>query len=179
MSFAKPFLFIVFFVLTNSLTLFSQKETPIFKHRNAIYGTVAISPNLSTRNINLEFPLATTNINLFKTINLRIGAGYSSWKDWEAEGSYLIISSVFISDANTHHLETSVGAAFLYNKTDYENSIGYAAANGAPGLHPAFFLKLYPAGTFGYRYHKPDGILMFRTGVGFPEIAYLGIGLAF
>lgn len=81
--------------------------------------------------------------------------------------------------ANTHHLETSVGAAFLYNKTDYENSIGYAAANGAPGLHPAFFLKLYPAGTFGYRYHKPDGILMFRTGVGFPEIAYLGIGLAF
>ena len=179
MSFAKLFLFTIFFVLTNSITLFSQKETPVFKHQNAIYGTVTISPNLNTRNINLEFPLATTNHDHFKTINLRIGAGYSKWRDWEQEGSHLIISSVFISDVNAHHLETSLGAAFLYNKTNYEYNLDLARTGGYPAFHPAFFVKLYPAVTFGYRYHKPDGILMFRTGVGFPEIAYLGVGLAF
>jgi hypothetical protein len=39
-------------------------------------------------------------------------------------------------------------------------------------------VKVFPAGNIGYRIQTPKGFL-FRTGVGFPEAAYLSLGFTF
>ena len=38
---------------------------------------------------------------------------------------------------------------------------------------------IIPAGAIGYRFQKPGGKFVFRTGIGFPESLYLSLGLCF
>lgn len=54
----------------------------------------------------------------------------------------------------------------------------YTEISAGIGMFPAQS-SVYPTGSVGYRYHRSRGGLILRTGVGFPEIFYVGIGYGF
>jgi hypothetical protein len=54
----------------------------------------------------------------------------------------------------------------------------YSEISAGIGLFPARS-AVYPTGSVGYRYHRKKGGIILRTGVGFPEMFYVGIGYGF
>jgi hypothetical protein len=54
----------------------------------------------------------------------------------------------------------------------------YTEISAGIGMFPAQS-SVYPTGSVGYRYHRSRGGVILRTGVGFPEIFYIGIGYGF
>jgi hypothetical protein len=46
------------------------------------------------------------------------------------------------------------------------------------GIFPNDY-DILPTGSLGYRFQKKDGGIIFRTGGGYPEIFYLGLGYSF
>ncbi|MDF1570435.1 MAG: hypothetical protein P1P82_02335 [Bacteroidales bacterium] len=54
----------------------------------------------------------------------------------------------------------------------------YTEISAGIGMFPAQS-AVYPAGSVGYRYHRSRGGIILRTGVGFPEIFYVGFGYGF
>jgi len=54
----------------------------------------------------------------------------------------------------------------------------YTEISAGIGVFPAES-SVYPTGSVGYRYHRSRGGIILRTGVGFPEIFYVGIGYGF
>lgn len=88
----------------------------------------------------------------------RGGAGFWEW--WEETGVNGMASLCMVTGRKKSHFEGSLGVVY---------SSWFASGSKT-------FL---PAGTLGYRYQKPEGHLMFRTGVGWPEAAYVGVGYCF
>ncbi len=41
------------------------------------------------------------------------------------------------------------------------------------------YVRLSPVGSLGYRFQKPEGGILFRTGLGYPEGVFIGIGVGF
>lgn len=54
----------------------------------------------------------------------------------------------------------------------------YTEIGAGIGVFPAGS-SVYPTGNVGYRFQRGRGGLMFRTGVGFPELFYVGVGYGF
>jgi hypothetical protein len=70
----------------------------------------------------------------------------------------------------------------LFDKSGYD--IGISNANYPyPGYEPEptrlSYSLILPAITIGYRYQKPDGHLVFRTGIASPDGVYVALGAAF
>lgn len=54
----------------------------------------------------------------------------------------------------------------------------YTEVGAGIGLFPAQS-AVYPTGSVGYRYQRGRGGVIFRTGIGFPDIFYVGVGYGF
>jgi hypothetical protein len=84
--------------------------------------------------------------------------------------------------AKKSHLELGLGLAALFDKSGYD--IGLSNANYPyPGYDSepskGDYINCTPAVSIGYRYQRPIGGFVFRTGIGFPDGVYLSFDLAF
>jgi hypothetical protein len=83
---------------------------------------------------------------------------------------YSTASLKLMTGRMNNHFELDLGGTAMLLFTYYEDD----------GDETDFWGTRYlPHINIGYRYQKPDGKIVIRTGLGFPEFAYLGFGLAF
>jgi hypothetical protein len=154
----KTFLFILFFSI---LSVISQaQELTREKSFNSIkYNTVYISGGTffvyNNALLNIERVIKNRPNNVFSSYRISIAGGV--WETW-GEASWVLLSKfLMLSGKQNSHFEWGVG-------------LGYS---------PEYDTFLAPVGNIGYRYQKPNGWFVLRTGFGFPETIYLSGGVVF
>jgi len=145
-----------------TISLFSQayvKDTVSLKiNESSLFGGFGITPLYGSITGNYEIMLVERQNLVFKKRGLRVGLGiYQYYDDYSLN---IIINYTCLTGAENNHFELGVGATYMHFLT---TSGKYVA----------------PAPNIGYRYQKPDGKFVFRTGVGFPELLYMSFGYAF
>jgi hypothetical protein len=160
-------LLIVIFFLIIIPKAFSQVKSSDFAglKRNSVYGTAGILIEDMYGNItaNYERILFTFPKSFVQAIQLRAGAG--PWVAWMSDGvNFFSVMSLLMGKSNSH-LETGMGVIFTYHP---DTDIWAPIVNDR-----------HIAGNIGYRYQKPGGWFVFRTGLGWPEGMYLSFGYCF
>ena len=146
---------------------FSQKQNPGTEGlmKNSVYGTGGVWPEEMYGNvtINYERMLFEFPASFFQAINVRSGAG--PWVAWLAEGINCFSVISLVTGRRGSHFETGMGVVFTYwtESKDWD-----------PIVNDSHF-----AGNLGYRFQKPGGSFVFRTGLGWPEGFYLSLGFCF
>jgi len=150
------FLLLTFYSATGQISDFQQEPEKV--NKNVIYGTVGFFPIWGAININYERMIAHSTEKFLKSWWYRAGGGV--WGSWGAEGPHFVSTIAALTGSKNSHFEAGLGFTILNDNYYHENS-------------------LYPAGNIGYRFQKPDGRFVFRTGAGFPETTYLSLGISF
>lgn len=89
-----------------------------------------------------------------------IKTGIGGYALWGEGGYYALAQYGILAGSKNNHLELAAGINYFING-DLKG-------------------QKYPfSGTLGYRFHKPDGNFIFRTGVSWPEAVYVGLGFSF
>jgi hypothetical protein len=126
--------------------------------------------DLRRNSLNLYFGLFDEfNINYERNISqrpisstsLRMGFGHGSFIT-AGDGMYINPSLVHLIGKKNSHLELNLGVKYIVN---YPN--------------PRLSLVLVPDLFVGYRYEKPTGWFIFRTGINWPTLINLGMGFKF
>jgi len=155
-------------------------DSVVAQPKNSLYLSAGTLGLWFTGSLNYERLVHTTDkkyhIDYFARIN---GGGFATWGS-SGPATTLSVQGVF--GEKTSHFETGLGIAWLFDKLSYD--IGVSNANYPyPGSEPKPTIWEYsiflPAVTFGYRYQKPNGRFLFRTGLASPEGVYLSVGTAF
>lgn len=155
------------FIFASNQLVFAQtteNNTSTIKS-NAIYGSAGVlTTELYFAGIVyyercIKQNMWNTNISSF------VKAGYGAYGTFlfgtSIEGRYALAQYGFLMGPKNHHLELSAGPSY------------YIRSKGNPDYE-------YPiSGTLGYRYQKPEGNFIFRTGAAYPEAFYIGIGFSF
>ncbi len=85
------------------------------------------------------------------------------------------ISNGLIMGLDTrNHFEASIGLGW-----DNVNKEASGGIYGSGGSSASQYGQFVPVGNIGYRFQAPNEDFVFRTGFGFPELIYVGIGVAF
>lgn len=131
--------------------IFSRKET-----KNAVVGSAGTVLAVSGAGIAYERKLVSFEKR--EISSLWIKGRYTRFTGRLIEGgaSFLDVSAMGLLGSRNSFTEISAG-------------IGWFPARSA----------VYPTGSVGYRYHRRRGGIILRTGVGFPELFYIGIGYGF
>ncbi|MBK7710644.1 MAG: hypothetical protein IPN67_02825 [Bacteroidales bacterium] len=132
---------------------------------NAIYGTAGFYPDGIYCNflVNYDRIIFRFPNSFFHAISFRAGAGL--WVAWGSKGSNYVSTGSILMGKKSSHLELGSGVLFTYNSYAQE-------------FQP-IVNERHLAGFFGYRYQKPGGEFVFRTGIGWPEGMYLSMGYCF
>jgi hypothetical protein len=93
----------------------------------------------------------------------RVGAG--PWAGWGPTGMNYVSTLSALMGRGAAHFEIGSGVLFSYWSDEKE-------------FHPIVNDR-YIAGFLGFRYQKPGGSFVFRTGLGWPEGIYLSLGYCF
>ena len=72
-----------------------------------------------------------------------------------------------------NHFEASIGLGW-----DNVNKEASGGIYGSGGSSASQYSQFIPVANIGYRFQAPNKDFVFRTGLGFPELIYLGIGVA-
>ena len=86
---------------------------------------------------------------------------------------------------NPHHFEINTGIGFIHNKVISRNGISFSYGAGPsetnePLSEPVNERNYFSlVGNLGYRYQSQESSTVFRFGVGFPELLFIGIGASF
>jgi hypothetical protein len=127
---------------------------------NAIYGSIGISLELIGESwfTGTAYYERMFQKNAHKSnISTFVKVGYGGMVYWEGSDSYILGQYGIITGVKKHHLEASAGFVKLLDEYD-----------------------IFPlSGSIGYRFQKPKGHFIFRTGVGWPEALYFGLGVSF
>lgn len=127
-------------------------------HESSLYGSMGMAPIFLNVIASYEIMLAERPDKAFKTRGLRVGTGI--WEIWEEVGWTCMINYTCLTGTGNNHFELGIGAAFWQYLTTDDKFV-------------------LPSLNLGYRYKKPDGKFIFRTGGGFPESAYVSFGYCF
>lgn len=148
--------------------------------RNVIYANVGTLGLWLTTSANYERQLLSTDTKYYATYYMRACGGV--FATWGANGPYGSLSLQGVYGKEKAHLELGLGLAALYDQSSYKNDVSNANEHDQAN-EPEPLKKDYtywtPAASVGYRYQRPTGGFVFRTGIGFPDGAYVSIGLAF
>ena|SRR5665647_1390401 len=106
----------------------------------------------------VHFPKSFVN-----SLWVRVGAG--PWVWWSGKGTNFVSTISILTGRKGAHIETGVGILFTYDSRIND-------------FHPLVHNR-YLAGNIGFRFQKPDGVFVFRTGIGWPEFLYLSSGFCF
>ncbi|MFM1999707.1 MAG: hypothetical protein RL204_1654 [Bacteroidota bacterium] len=91
-----------------------------------------------------------------RNISPLVKVGYGGYAEWAGRGDYFVARTGILTGIKKHHFETSIGITYYYK-----------------------YDMVWPSILAGYRIQKPNSPFLFRTGIGFPEALYVGIGLSF
>ena len=87
----------------------------------------------------------------------------------------LFISNGLITGLDTrNHFEASIGLGW-----DNVNKEASGGIYGSGGSSASQYSQFIPVANIGYRFQAPNKDFVFRTGLGFPELIYVGIGVVF
>ena len=73
-----------------------------------------------------------------------------------------------------NHFEASIGLGW-----DNVNKEASSGIYGSGGSAASQYSQFIPVANMGYRFQAPNKDFVFRTGIGFPELVYVGLGVAF
>ena len=76
-------------------------------------------------------------------------------------------------------MEVILGAAYFFDKRPYDINVSNATSSNESLPSKWNNSTILPVISTGYRFQKPKGGLVFRTGIGYPEGVYLSLGYAF
>ena len=169
----KNLLSLFFILLTSSLAL-SQTHDWKNKSQQDSNNTKLLNNN----NINFALGYGIIAINTNTTFQ-KLKAHQKIYSTWSVGLNYLIIS--FFSDDHVfipslrfgiitgidkkHHFEINAGPQLLVGM--YNDGFDFAASEFDFGFN------------IGYRKQKPQDSKIFRSGVGYPELLYVGLGFSF
>jgi len=165
---------------SSRMELDSLSHSTIGLNKTLIYitgGTAIFSSHLS---LSLERNIYASDDIFFTSFWLKgsIGRDYYTMD----EGLHRTYQLAFtnISGTGKNHFELSLGGSYCFDKSNYEYFIKLHDKEPEKYRIPekSDHEHYYFAFALGYRYQKPGGVIMFRTGVGYPETLYVGIGLA-
>jgi hypothetical protein len=108
-------------------------------------------------------------------------AGGALFDGWGVKGHYYKTGLTWLVGRQKGHLELSAGAARIFNRHNYELE-HYSWENEGIGMaepEKSDYWRIVPTGSIGYRFQNPYKRLFFRTGIGYPESGYLGMGWRF
>jgi hypothetical protein len=123
--------------------------------KNVVYVTVGYLVMYGAVNGSYERLILERQDRFIQSLWIRVGAGkYAMYGD---EAANYVVTLTALTGKRDEHLEFGLGATYI-SKGRFE---------------------YVPAFTLGYRYQKPLGHFVFRTGIGYPEFIYLSLGLCF
>lgn len=128
-------------------------------NKSSLYFSLGMFPIYVSAMGNYEIMFTQRPSSFFKTSGVRVGGGLMAF--WESSGWFAMATYTSLTGKGNNHLEVGLGAMYA-EYTDEEAE--------------SFVL---PAGNVGYRFQKPRGRFIFRTGVGFPEAIYISLGFSF
>lgn len=133
--------------------------------KNVLYATIGMNPEefYGTLMANYERQVIEFQSTFPGSLWVRVGAG--PWVWWTGNGINFVSTISLLTGKKAVHLETGFGALLTYNPD---------VRNFAPLLNDN-----YLAANIGFRYQKPAGKFIFRTGIGWPEFLYLSFGYSF
>ena len=155
-------LWFAFIFLLFTVPLFCQEnQNYAVKFRinsSTLYGGIGVTPLYGNITANYEIMFNEQTDKTFRKRGLRTGGGiYQYYSD---NSLNLIVCYSSVTGKTNNHFELGVGATYMHFLT-----------------RPLRYVV--PAANIGYRYQKPSGNFMFRTGVGFPDLLYVGFGYSF
>jgi hypothetical protein len=162
----------ILFLLLNVLFIsaaYSQNNeaatnSPSLK-KNVVYGTIGYGITI-VANGNYERKLfESTEKKLINSIWWKVG--YGVWVDFDLDdGSNITTGFTALTGSKKGHIELNFGFThFLGEETT--------------ALFASSYQEYSLVGALGFRYQKPNGGFVFRTGIGYPDSLYLSFGFAF
>ena len=163
-----------FLLILNSSLALSQSDD--WKNKKTKEFNSELHLNKNNVNFGLGYGVIAINAN---TTYQRLKAHQKIYSVWSAGLSYLFVG--FFSDDHIfipslrygimtgidkkHHFEINAGPQLLVGI--YNDRLDFAASEFDFGFN------------VGYRMQRPQGSTIFRTGVGYPELLYVGLGFSF
>jgi hypothetical protein len=133
--------------------------------KNVVYGTIGFYPEEFYGTIlgNYERKLYQFPNSCINSLWVRVAAG--PWGSWGSEGWNYVSTLSLLTGKKASHIEFGAGAVLSWDTS-------------AKHFYP-IWSDNYIAANLGYRYQKPGGSFVFRTGIGWPEFLYLSLGFCF
>ena len=173
----------IFLFLITSVPVIAQfqadnlKEDTVVKNYNhVIYGNgagiyIPFGIIAYSWSINYEYFFEPKKTNYSLRVGLGIGTGTSEYGIYEENGdgpsNFINPRVVLLTGKRNSHFELSGGAYIKFLHYQISNTESVSETSTKPSL------------TIGYRYQKPKGGFMFRTGFSIPETIYVGLGYSF
>jgi len=145
-------------IFTSALVAFSAKAQDMDLKKNAIYGNVGVGGLYFTATAYYERILKQNLGN--KNISSFVKGGFGAEAHWGVGGPYVLGQFGILTGAKKNHLEISAGPCFILS-------------GDLQGDYPPI------SATLGWRFQNPNGNLLVRMGVAWPEAVYVGFGFSF
>ena len=145
-------------LLFSSTSIYSQGisegDTTQYLKRNSIQGSGGFLLIMATASGYYERIFGKKDLSIFAK------GGMGTLVVWGSYGEFVMLEGgITTHSKKTNHFEASLGANYFFNK-DFSNLI-------------------MPSLSAGYRLQKPGGNFVFRTGIGYFQGLYVGVGYCF
>lgn len=166
---------------TNTSSLIQEDLTTPELYKNAIYvsgGTLGAT--FGFINGSVERMIWGNNHRIIQSVFIRASIG--KYKTGEVLSGFFHSSKYIL----TSYLGT-MGVLIGREKSYAEFGFGIAYSDGTETVTSGWtgninnrdYTELTPALNLGYRYQKPGDNFLFRIGIGYPELYYIGLGICF
>ena len=145
-----------------------QVQPEVTSAKNVIYGSAGFLGLGGSASINYE--RLVFSIQKKAHIDAYIHGSFGAYAYWYNSGNFVDLSLQWLLGKKNSHLE--VGLGLLVMGDEYFDGSTYSDKQ-------KYELNDYPFANVGYRYQKPGGSLVFRTGIGVLDGIYISLGWAF
>ena len=148
-------------------------------HKNILYVSIGFAGLYGAANANFERVISERKSGFFKYYLVRIGGGYHGAAYGGPVGPHGVVGFSGLTGTRNNHLELGLGLTAMYDKEAYKSGVSDANYLNEPIPSKFDYVRILPAAVVGYRYQKPGGRFIFRTGAAIPESFYLSFGFCF